>query len=174
MKVVFVVAPENFRDEELFETRRVLEEGGVKCHVASTVRGTLHGSRGGTVAADMLVGEISARYYDAIVFVGGSGVEDDGFDENPKLHAIAREFKEHGKVVAAICAAPIILARAGVLQGKSATCYPSASSMAVLRQGGAHYAARPVIQDGLVVTANGAQSSVPFAHAILELLDSRP
>lgn len=170
MRVVFIVAPGNYRDEELFNSKSVLEQAGVRCDVASTQRGALTGSRGASVKCDMLVGEISARHYDAVVFIGGSGVQEHALEENNTILSIAREFASAGKVVAAICIAPRILAKAGLLQGKRVTCFPDASAISLLRQVGAHYAAKPVEIDGKLVTANGPQSASAFGQALLDVL----
>ncbi|MEM2674312.1 MAG: DJ-1/PfpI family protein, partial [Candidatus Hadarchaeales archaeon] len=74
-RVLMVIAPENFRDEELFDTRSELEKAGIEVRVASTSKGTAVGMLGGRVRPDLRLEETNARDWDAIVFVGGVGCQ---------------------------------------------------------------------------------------------------
>ena len=72
-KIVLVVAPENFRDEEFFHTKEELEKAGNEVVIVSTKIGTLTGMLGGTTEAIMIADDINESDFDAIVFIGGSG-----------------------------------------------------------------------------------------------------
>jgi protease I len=165
-KILMVVAPERFRDEELFVTRAVLEGAGHDIVVASTRLGECPGSRGGSVSPDLLLSTLRASDYDAVVFVGGGGCKV-LWDDADALR-LARETAEADKVLGAICLAPVILARAGVLGGRRATV---AGTEAKSIEGcGATYTGPGVTVDGRLVTANGPKSSALFAERIAELL----
>ncbi|MCD6082498.1 DJ-1/PfpI family protein, partial [Candidatus Aerophobetes bacterium] len=114
-KAVMIIAEKNFRDEELFEPKKILEAEGVKVIVASTSFNTARGMLGGKVKPDMLLSEIKVDDYDAIIFVGGSGASQ--YWNDSLAHNIAKEAVEKNKVLGAICIAPVTLANAGVLTG---------------------------------------------------------
>jgi len=165
-KVLMVIAKRDFRDEELFETRRVLESGGVEVTVASSSLDEAVGMLRGKAKADVLLQDAKATEYDAVVFVGGSGASE--YWDSAVAHALATEAAQAGKVVAAICIAPVTLARAGLLKGKKATVFQS--QKADLTTGGASYTGRPVEVDGRIVTADGPGSAAQFGEAILKAL----
>ena len=164
-----VVAPERFRDEELFVTQEELKRGGHTTSIASTRRGKCQGSRGGTVKATVALSQAQGKDYDAIVFVGGGGSRVLFADED--VLRLAREADEQGRVVAAICLAPVILANAGVLKGKKATV--AGTQAKAIEAKGAHYTGPGVTVDGNVVTGNAPKASRLFGQAIDELLKSQ-
>jgi protease I len=168
-KVLLAVAPERFRDEELFVTQEVLKGGGHTTSIGSTRRGECRGSRGGTVTATISLSQAEAKDYDAIVFVGGGGSRV-LFNDAEALR-LAREAHGRGRVVAAICLAPVILANAGVLKGRKATVAGTQSK--AIEAKGAQYTGPGVTVDGNVVTANAPKASRLFGQTIDELLKSR-
>jgi len=165
-KAVLIVANENFRDEELFETRHVLDQAGIQTVIASTKMTELRGMLGGRAKATLLVSKISVDDYDAIIFIGGLGARQ-YFNSRVALN-IAREAVNKGKVLGAICIAPAILANAGVLGGIKATGFPSERPRLI--RAGAKYTAAAVEQDGLIITAAGPQDATQFGKAITETL----
>jgi SagB-type dehydrogenase family enzyme len=165
-KAVLIIAGSNFRDEELFETKRALESAKVQTVIASTRTGTITGMLGGRAQADILIGSVLVDDYDAIVFVGGSGAAQ-YFDDSTALN-IARSAAGKSKLLAAICIAPTILANAGVLDGVTATSFPSEQSK--LERAGALYTGAPLERDGLIITADGPSSAARFGKTIADAL----
>ncbi|MFN4132938.1 MAG: DJ-1/PfpI family protein [Candidatus Hadarchaeales archaeon] len=165
-KALLIIAPENFRDEELFHTKEELEAAGVKTTIAST-KSKARGMLGRTATADLRLSEVKVEDYDAIIFVGGSG-SSVYFNDSTAL-SIAKEAFAKNKIVAAICIAPVILANAGVLKGKSATVW-NGEFMEKIVDGGAKFVGRTVVVDGNVVTANGPQAAREFGRTIAKLL----
>ncbi len=164
MRAVFVVAPEDFRDEELFVTRQVLEEAGAQCVVASRTAGPCTGMHGGRALASIALDAVRVEAYDAVIFVGGQGART--YFDDAEAHRIATEADASGKVLAAICVAPTILARAGLLTGRKVTAY--ASELAGLGAAGAYVQhTSSVVTDGRLVTADGPRVADEFAEAIL-------
>ena len=98
--------------------------------------------------------------------VGGSGAS--VFFDDPTAHKIAKDFLDAGKLTTAICAAPSILANAGLLQNIRSTCFPSQADN--LKEKGANYTGTPVEQDGLIITADGPNSATAFGEKIAEAL----
>lgn len=165
-KVLLVIAPQVFRDEELFETREELEKAGFETVVASTAKGTCTGKLGGQAEAVISIEEVRPSGYQALVFVGGMGSQ--VYFEHPGAHDLAWEMYADGKVVSAICAAPVILAKAGLLKDRKATVYPDHEY--TLKQYGALYTGEAVTVDGNIITGNGAESSRAFGQAIASRL----
>jgi protease I len=75
-KVLMIIAPERFRDEELFITKEELEKDGHETVIASTIKGICAGSRGGFAIATLTLNEVHTGDYDAVVFVAGGGFKD--------------------------------------------------------------------------------------------------
>jgi protease I len=165
-KVVMLIASNRFRDEELFKTMEVLEARGINVTVASKKTGIISGILGGTVAVNTDYKNVSVNNFDAIVFVGGAGASEYFNDEHAKK--LVMDFFNRGKVVAAICIAPSILANAGILKGRAATCYASESSN--LRAKGVDYINENVVVDGRLITAKGPQCSEEFGTEIARAL----
>jgi protease I len=164
-----IIAPERFRDEELFITREELEDAGHKTVIASARKGKCPGSRGGFATATLSLEEVRASDYDAAVFVGGGGSK--VYFGNVDALRIAREIHAQRKVLAAICLAPVILANAGVLKGKRATVAGTEAKTIVSR--GAEYTGPGVTVDGNIVTGNAPKASRTFGQKINELLRMR-
>ncbi|MFH1256055.1 MAG: DJ-1/PfpI family protein [Candidatus Diapherotrites archaeon] len=165
-KVLFVIAPKDFRDEELFHTKEELEKAGHTSTIASLRKGACSGRMGGSAEATLAVDEAKASDFDAVVFVGGGGAA--VYFENHAAFNLAKNFKNQEKIVSAICIAPSILANAGVLKGKKATCFPSEKDN--LRVKGANYTGTPVEVDGRIITANGPEAARAFGKKIAEAL----
>jgi len=167
-KAVMIIAEKNFRDEELFEPKKILEAEGVKVIVVSTSFNIARGMLGGKVKPDMLLSEIKVDDYDAIIFVGGSGASQ--YWNDSLAHNIAKEAVEKNKVLGAICIAPVTLANAGVLRGKKATVWPSERGKIEAR--GAIYTGESVQIEGKIITAEGPQAARKFGEAIAKTLSN--
>ncbi|AEJ60926.1 ThiJ/PfpI domain-containing protein [Spirochaeta thermophila DSM 6578] len=168
VKVVMIIAHENFRDEELLETREELLDAGASVTVASSSRTPATGMLGARVTPDKTLQEIRVDDYDAVIFVGGTGAHE--YFSNRQALDLARQAYEKGKIVGAICIAPSILARAGILRGKKATCWSGESGTLVAN--GATYTGRPVERDGRIITANGPSAARQFGRALVEALSA--
>ncbi|MCX6992353.1 MAG: DJ-1/PfpI family protein [Kiritimatiellaeota bacterium] len=166
-KVLIVIAATDFRDEEYFEPYSRLRQCGATVTVASSGKGQAVSVFGKTVATDRQIAECKAEDYDAIVFIGGPGAAE--FFTNATAHALARAAAEQGKVLAAICIAPVTLANAGVLKGKKATVFPSLQSQ--LAAQGALVVNQDIVQDGKLLTASGPKAAREFASALVKMLE---
>ena len=158
-----VVAPRDFRDEEVFEPKAAFEAAGAEVVVASEAAGRARGCLGGWVVVDAAMAEVRARELDAVVFAGGTGSR--AFLQSRSAWRLCRDAVEERRVLAAICLAPGILARAGVLAGRRATAF--ADARPELEAGGAVWVEGPVCVDGKLITATGPQVAKEFARAIL-------
>jgi protease I len=168
-RILMVIAPEQFRDEELFETKSVLEGEGAKVQVACRNLATASGMLGGSARPDLLISECSAGDWDAVVVVGGMGSPEHLWPDST-LHQLLQQSHARGGVVGAICLSGAVLARAGLLGGRRATVYKTDESLAELRRGGANYIADDVVTDGQLVTASGPHAATSFGKAIADAL----
>src|SRR5262245_11681128 len=107
-KVLMVIAPEDFRDEEYREPRRILEAKGCAVTVASTHTRPAKGMLGMTVTPDKTLDQVRAADFDLVVFVGGYGAE--AYYKDKKALDLAAETARLSRPLAAICVAPTILA----------------------------------------------------------------
>ena len=168
-RAALIVASQNFREEELFETKRALDAAGVQTVIASTRIGILRGMLGRITEANILVGQLRVEDYDAIIFIGGPGVVE--YVANPAALNLAREAVRQRKILAAIDTAPVILANAGVLTGVRATSFLSERNRLI--QAGAVYTGIPVEQDRLIITSSGPAASIQFGRAVADALTGR-
>jgi protease I len=164
-KVLMVIAPRDFRDEEFFDTKKELENAGAEITVVNSTGQPSKSMFGKIVKPDKNFYDVDSKNYDAIIFIGGSGTT--AYFDNKKAQNLAKEFNKSGKVVAAICIAPVILAHAGVLNNKKATVFPSGRNdiNAV-----GNYTGNPVEKDGNIITGSGPEAAVEFGKTIVEAL----
>ncbi len=189
-KIAMVIAFRDFRDEEYFIPKGILKKAGAEITTVSNKPGIAVGASGGDVKVDFLLENLNPADFDAVVFIGGSGCLKNL--DNEKSYRIAQETvsqnKNHtspsaqqnldfrsaqNKVLASICISPVILAKAGVLEGKKATVWSSPmdkSGIKILEDSGAIFQSDSVVTDKRIVTANGPIAAKEFAEAIINLL----
>jgi protease I len=167
-KAVLIVPPENFRDEELFNTQNALSGIKAQITIASSKTGIIKGMLGGKAEAEILIDDVAVDAYDAVVFIGGSGARE--YFNNKIALNIAQQAKEKGKILGAICIAPTILANAGVLKDVKATSFPS--EQGILKKAGAIFTGSDVEKDGLIITGSGPKASEKFGKTIADALTS--
>jgi len=164
-KALMVISPTDFRDEEFFETKEILEKSNIDVTVVNSTGQPSKSSFGKIVTPDKNFYDVDEKDFDAIVFVGGSGTT--VYHNHKRTLELAKEFYESGKVVAAICIAPTILVNAGILNGKKATAFPSERNR--INAIGT-YTGNPVEVDGKIITANGPLAAREFGKRIVEAL----
>lgn len=162
-RALFVIY-DGFEDNEYGIPRAILEDLGAIVTVASLSSDVVTGVNRTEVQPDVLLGDVRGGDYDAIVFVGGLRYKRD----DPEAQGIAQEAIAEGKVVAAICIAPITLAKAGVLEGKRVTAARSIELK--LEKVGAIFTGVSVERDGLIITAKGPLDAHQFGEAIAAAL----
>lgn len=170
-RAAFIIAFEDFRDEEYFVPKEILKKAGLEVVTVSTDRGKAKGADGATTEVDLLLENLEVDDFEVITFIGGPGALDHLDNENS--YEIAKEAAKKDKLLSAICIAPVILAKAGVLEGKEATVWSSSmnkDSIETLEENGANYHDRAAVIDGNIVTAEGPQAARKFGEAIIHAL----
>lgn len=166
-KILIIIAPKDFRDEEYYIPKNNLESAGHRITTASLIAGECTGKLGGRAQSEFTLAEINADNFDAVIFVGGSGAAI--YQNNQEAYRIAREFFEKGKLLAAICIAPLILAYAGILDGKKATVWNGDKEQEkIFKELGIDFINEDVVCDGNIVTANGPAAAEKFAQVIIK------
>ncbi|NLY10666.1 MAG: DJ-1/PfpI family protein [Firmicutes bacterium] len=168
--IVLVIAENQFRDEEYQIPKDAFERAGFKTITASTTTNIAIGKLGMEVKPDITVDKIDTNTIDALVYVGGGGSEQ--YFEDELAHRLAREMVDKDKVLAAICIAPVILANAGVLTGKTCTVFPDGAP--TLKENGANYTGNLIETDGKIITGNGPEAAEGFANPIINCLNEQP
>ena len=162
MKTAAIFLIDGFEETEALTTVDILRRGGVVVTTASlTGRQEVISKNKIPVRADAMFDDVKEQKFDMLILPGGTlTIKDhDGLQE---LHA-------EGKLIAAICAAPAALGRAGVLAGKTAVCYPGLESHLTGAKIGSHI----VETDGNITTAKGPAVTPFFALKLLEILEGK-
>lgn len=123
------------------------------------------GSHKITFQTDIDKADADYTSYDGIVLPGGMPGTTH-LMEDETVNRVIREFASKGKLVAAICAAPSVLGNAGLLAGKTATCYPGVEGKLT----GADFVTDPVAKDGNIITSRGLGTAIDFAAEIVAYL----
>jgi protease I len=168
-KILMVIAQENFRDEEFLQPREIFENAGFDITVATNQNKVAKGMLGGKVKPDTTISSEKADSYDAIVIAGGGGSKQYLWD-NKELHEIVQDAYKQGKLIAAICISPVVLAKAGILKGKKSTVFNDPESVKQIKKAGAEYKDQDVISDGHIITARDPKAARLFGKKVLEFL----
>lgn len=160
MKVLVPLA-EDFEEIEAVTVIDILRRAGIEVVSAGLKKGPVRASRGVVVIPDMDLGEALESGYDMLVLPGGAGTKH--LREDHRIIELARAMMSNGRHVAAICAAPTVLAKAGIL-GR-ATAFPG-----TLETMGFENEGVPVLRDGNVITSRGPGTAMDFALEIVETL----
>jgi len=169
VKILMIIADKDFRDEEYLVPREVFEDEGIEVRVANASSKESEGSAGTKVMPDYNIGQAVVDDFDAIVFVGGVGAKI--YKENEAVLQMVRDAYNLNKIIGAICIAPLILSRAGIIKGKNITV--AESGIEKIKEEGAVYTGSEVEADGNIVTASGPSASEKFAKKIIELLENK-
>jgi len=172
-KVVCIISFRDFRDPEYFIPKEILENSGFRVLTASNKIGTAIGAEGGEAKIDLLLENIKPKEFKAVIFAGGPGCLKNL--DNEKSYNLIKETIKSGRILAAICISPVILAKSGVLNKKRATVWSSSLNkkpIKILRENGAIYEKKAVVSDGKIITANGPLAAKDFAKEIIRVLNN--
>lgn len=170
MKILLIVAPHNFRDEEYFIPRDIFLKNGFEVFTASIKKEVASGIYGGEARVDFLIEDIKIGDYRAIVFVGGEGAMK--YLDNEEVYTFIKKIPP-SIILSAICIAPLILLNAGVLKNRKVTVWSSPlerTSIKMIEEKGAFYLEEEVVCDKNIITAKGPEVAEKFTYKIIESL----
>jgi len=145
----------------------LLRRASIEVITAGLDEQAIHASRGTVLIADTTLDAVLNQAFDLIALPGGLPGADH-LDNDPRIHALLKTMAENNKLIAAICAAPKVLASAGLLDGKQATSYPGVLENLNLKTTTLKQDA--VVQDGNVITSRGPGTAMDFALHLIQLL----
>ena len=165
---LIIIAQKDYQDKELQGTRDGLIAGGFDIIIASSEAAKCQGKLGGSETAAVAMRDVNVNDYDRIAFIGGPGAH--ALSSDPEALRIAHEAVRADIPLGAICIAPLILAKAKVLEGRQATVWDSGGEQqAMLEQYEAIYTGDSVTVDGKIVTANGPAAADEFGKTLAAL-----
>ncbi len=167
---VLVPLAEGFEEIEAVTVVDLLRRAGIEVDTASLAGGRVTGAHGIPIEADISIDAADATEYDMIVLPGGMPGSEH-LKRDSRVIALLQRFAEQGRYTAAICAAPGVLAHAGLLAGRRATSFPG--FLAPDSAPGITLSDAPVVVDGKVVTSRGPGTATEFSLALIELLCGR-
>lgn len=166
MKKVYLFLADGFETVEALAPVDVMRRAGLEVITVSIMkRREVVSAQNVTVLADELYEDVTFASVSALVLPGG-GVGTDNLSAHEPLREALVAAHGNGLLIAAICAAPMVLGRAGILEGRKATCYPGCEGSLF----GAEYTAAAVQEDGNIITGCGPGVSFDFGFAIVERL----
>lgn len=168
--MVYILLADGFEELEALAPCDMLRRAGVETRLVSVSEKLLvKGAHGIGVMADLTLSEMNIRDIEMLVFPGGMpGAKN--LDEHPRTDLLIRHCLEKDLFLAAICAAPMILGKRGVLAGKKATCFPGFEKFL---SGATVVSDERVVRDGNVVTAVGAGAAVEFGLKLVEIMKDK-
>ncbi len=166
MKTVAVFLTTGFEETEALTTVDILRRGGVVVTTVSLINSLEVVSKNKiSVKADAMFDAVKDENFDMLVLPGGT-LE---IKNHEGLQELIKKYHTENKLIAAICAAPAALGKAGILAGKTAVCYPGLE----VHLGGAKIGQNIVETDGNITTAKGPAVTPFFALKLLEILEGK-
>ena len=162
MKKALVLFADGSEELETVTVVDILRRAGISVTLAGQDEGMLQGSRRVILVPDKSLDDVLHDEFDMIVLPGGQPGTDHLKEDKRVLRLVQRMAKQE-KYVAAICAAPSILASAGLLDSKQATSFPGALG----DYPGVRQQQAAIVEDGKIITSRGPGTAMDFAHAIV-------
>ncbi len=171
MASVLIPLAEGCEELEAVTLIDLLRRAGITVTTASLGhQRTLTASRQVGLVADTLLDNVLDDDFDMMLMPGGQPGTDH-LNNDHRVHALIKRLQHEGRYLAAICAAPMVLASAGILDGKRATSYPGALNKE--KWPAIEISAEPIVTDGKVLTSRGPGTAMDFALTIIELLTDK-
>ncbi|MGB9914989.1 MAG: DJ-1 family glyoxalase III [Candidatus Bathyarchaeales archaeon] len=170
MVSALVLLASGFEEIEALTVIDVLRRCNIKVVVVGLSAEPTTGAHDVRVIPDTSIDKVRVEDYDAIICPGGNP----GYinlRKNATVLSMVKKAFAMGKLVAAICAAPAVLADAGILKDKKCTIYPGMENE--LERGGGKVQRDLVVEDGNVITSQGPATALPFAFKVAERLASK-
>jgi protease I len=174
-KRIAILATDGVEQVEMTEPRKALDSAGAKTELVSPAKGKLqawqHHEKGDKFTVDVELDAADPNNYDALLLPGGVA-NPDQLRTMPKAVRFVKNFFEQGKPVAAICHAPWMLLEADVVRGRTVTSWPSLQTD--LKNAGAKWVDREVVEDDGLVTSRKPDDLPAFNKKMLELFSEAP
>lgn len=167
MKKVAVLLANGFEEIEALTVVDVIRRAGEICHMVSIEEEIVVGTHNIEVKADKIISD-DIKSYDMIVLPGGMPGSTN-LRDNLKVIELIKYFNEKNKYIGAICAAPIILEKANIIDGKNITSYPGVQDDLKSCN---YVSEHRVVVDGNIITSRGPATALEFSYRLLDKLGS--
>ena len=167
-KVLFIIPPERFNEEELNQPKDILTHAGIEVTVASTITGEITGDYNGKAVSTLVFSSVDVNEYDIVAVIGGSGTIDYLWG-NKNLIEYLKDAHEKKIIVAGICAGSVAVAETGLLSGRTGTCYPIDIMKDKIKENGVTYLEENVVKYNDIITSNGPEGAKDFGNTLLSL-----
>lgn len=168
--MIYMFCADGVEEVEALATLDVIRRASLDITTVGIKNKTVTGPHGITFFADITIDEFEAGHEECeCVILPGGGVGTETLANNKTVCDFVKEVDSEGGVVAAICAAPSVLGRLGILNGKRAICYPGFEKYLT----GAEVFPSKVVHDGNIITARGMGCAVLFGLEIVAALCGR-
>ena len=162
--MVYVLLADGFEEVEAIEPIDILTRGGVEVTTVGVTGKVVTGAHGIPVTADIEINEVTPDDMELLMLPGGAGHE--LLDASNEVHGLINYAVSNGLYISAICAAPSILGKKQLLDGKKATCFPGYEKYLY----GADVTAEKAVADGKIITGKGAGAAAEFGFTMLKIL----
>ncbi|AOR22874.1 DJ-1 family glyoxalase III [Clostridium taeniosporum] len=163
MKKVCVLLAEGFEEVEALTICDIIRRANMVCDLVSMNGEFVNSSHGVTMKADKIFN--SDMEYDLVALPGGMPGSKNLRDDSRVIDFVNR-YNQQGKLIGAICAAPIVLGKAGLTEGKDITSYPGFEDELI----NCNYKEESVVVDGNIITSRGPGTAMEFAYKLIEKL----
>ncbi len=167
INMVYVMLADGFEETEAIEPIDILRRGGADVRTVGVKGKSVKGAHGVIVTADIGMDEADPEDMELLMLPGGAGHEI--LDASNEVHSLISYAVSNGIYIAAICAAPSIIGKRMILEGKKATCFPGYEKYLY----GAEVTGEKVVTDGKIITAKGAGAASDFGFAMLAALKNK-
>jgi len=168
MAKVLMPLAQGFEEIEALTLVDILRRAEIEVILAGLQPGCVTGAHNISIIPETTIDAVNAGAFDMIVLPGGQPGSNN-LNADPRIHALLNEFAAKDKLIGAICAAPIVLAAAGLLSGRKATCYPTYRD----QLHDSIFEETPVVCDGTIITSRGPGTATLFGLEIAALLAGR-
>ena len=165
--ILLIIAVNDFNETEFLTVKTELARKNYNVFIASDSDGFCRGENGLKVKGDISFFNMKAANFGGVIVIGGKGIK--GYRDNIMLHSLIKEFNRAKKAIGAICGAPVVLSRAGILAEKDAVCYYP--DKAELEKSGAIYKDSDIVVSKNIITAKGPSTTSQFITGFINILE---
>jgi len=167
MRKVLVILTDGVEEVEAISVIDLLRRAGIQVTTSSIAGKKVTGSHNITIHADTKIDDTKDTDFDMVVLPGGPGTKH--LRESKDVIDIVKKQNSRGKYIAAICAAPTVLNKAGILSGKSITSFPAEEKTFT----DSSYFYKNVVVDGNIITSRAVGTALDFSVKLIEILCGR-
>lgn len=159
--LIYILLAEGFEEIEAVTPADILRRLGLNTLFIGVSSKQVKGAHGIEITSDATLKKVKNEIPAALILPGGMpGAKN--LDLNSDVRDLVLSTNESGGIIAAICAAPMVIGRLGLLKGKNAVCYPGFEEHLT----GANILSRSVVRDGNIITALGPGAAADFSFEI--------